>query len=461
MSSPFRSAGFDKDLAALRAIVAQPVNSSEELGANLVQIYETLFNIDFSKYDVQHVTGTAREMLQGLFELRLRLRYQIADWKARGLMSADVVAALRDVFRIARYGADIFGELAIGHARLGEDEEAFKGFTGPHLNTLTHPAFGTGGELAFQSGDVILVRGMFHNSAAIARMGDVDSQFSHVCMVYVDDMGKRWVVEALISDGAVINPLDEAMRHGIGRAILFRHRDTVLAKRAADTIHAFVQKSRSGETPHIPYDFTMRLKGRKTLFCSKLIWLAFDMASDGRIQLPSFPTNLRMKNRDFVDRIGVKAKKTFAPGDLELEPDFDMVAEWRDYRVTSTMRSQDMVMTKMLEWMELHNYKFKEDFFIKLISRLGRLSSYLSETAKNLVASVVPKVPSNMERKTVAAVTMLHKTAEGIHEQVVEMEEATIKETGHQMHPRDMLAEIEKIREASGREIGYLVKSRW
>ena len=53
-----------------------------------------------------------------------------------------------------------------------------------------------------------MMRGMHHNSAAIARIGDVDSQFSHLAIVHTDDGGKQWVVEALIEEGSVIHSLE-------------------------------------------------------------------------------------------------------------------------------------------------------------------------------------------------------------------------------------------------------------
>ncbi|MFX5344442.1 hypothetical protein ABTC63_21645, partial [Acinetobacter baumannii] len=86
---------------------------------------------------------------------------------------------------------------------------------------------------SFQPGDVILVRGQAHNSAAIARIGDVDSQFSHVGIVYQGDDGKLYKIQAMIEDGAVITPLGQALDHGLGRAVLFRYRDPKTAARAA------------------------------------------------------------------------------------------------------------------------------------------------------------------------------------------------------------------------------------
>ena len=96
--------------------------------------------------------------------------------------------------------------------------------------------------MAFQSGDVVLVRGQAHNSAAIARIGDVDSQFSHIGIIHIDDAGEHWMVESLIEDGAIINPLAKALEHGIVRAVLYRNRDRELAARAAKCIFDYVAR---------------------------------------------------------------------------------------------------------------------------------------------------------------------------------------------------------------------------
>ena len=221
------------------------------------------------------------------------------------------------------------------------------------------------------------MRGSAYNSAAIARIGDVDTQFSHVGMIHVDSDGHHSVVEALIEDGAVITPLEHALDCGIGRAVLYRCRDGELARRAADLIFEHVKKSHGALSRRIVYDFSMELPGYKKLYCSKLVRQAFDMASNGAVMVPAFTTRLHMNNRDFFDRIGVTADQTFAPGDIDLDPRFDLVAEWQDYRLTSTLRLQDMLMTKLLEWMERRGFVFEEDIVIRLVALLGQGASLL------------------------------------------------------------------------------------
>ena len=450
------SSNLEDDLARVNLLVARPLETPFELETTLRQIYHAVFDVNFASYDPREVREMAPRLMSIIFAARMRLRDRIEEWEAKGFMTRPVQYALRDVFRIARYAVDMLGEIAVGHARLGDGESVNRAFSGTDFNTFVHPKFDNGQNIAFQSGDVLLVRGSAHNSAAIARIGDVDTQFSHVAMVYIDPQGKHWVVEALIEDGSVITPLERFLEHGVGRAVLYRYKDPALAAKAAELIHARVLASTNGNARHIPYDFSMRLRGNRKLFCAKLVHHAFRDASGGKLRLPAYKTRFDRRNVDFYRAIGVKAAETFAPGDIDLDPRFDLVAEWQDYRVTSSLRRQDMIMTKFFEWMEIKGWRFKEDFLIKLVGIFGRLSSHLSERAKSLMASVVPKVPRNMPRSTIATIAMLHKTAEQLVPQLREYEENQIRMTGRPLHPREILAQLENLRALSDGRIGYL-----
>ena len=450
---------FDQDFREIHVLATAPVTNEQELAHNLNQIYQTIFNVDFGRYDLPTLHQSAQTIIKTIFGLRIHLHSQIPNWKQHDIFSLDVQKALRNVFRASRYATDMVGEFAIGYDRLDKGEEIYPAFGGPNFFTLTHPAFTQHEPLSFQSGDVLLVRGKHHNSAAIARIGDIDSQFSHLAIIHVDITGKRWVVESLIEEGAIITPLEYALSHGIARAALFRYRNPDIAHRASQTIYNKVLKSQNIWRRSIPYDFSMNLKDYKSLFCSKLVRQAYDEATKGKIKLASHLTKLDMKNRDFLNRIGVSVTETFAPGDIEIEPGFDLVAEWRDYRETSGLRLQDLTMDKFFQWMDEHDYNFHEDYFIHLIGVFGKASSYLSKTAKHLVRDVVPKVPKNMSRRTIATVVMLHKTAENVYQELRAVEQKHIQETGRPLHPRLVRKYLEHLRERSDGKIGYLVRS--
>lgn len=449
------------DIYAVRELAHHVPNTPEEFASNLRQIYTWAINADLSHYDQADLKRSAPSLMAGLFDTRAWLRDQIPYWHKRGLMTREVQKAMRDVFRALRYASDMLGEIFNEHHRSTNSAADQRAFTGTSHNTFAAPELHDSGHHPFEAGDVILIRGTRSNSAAIARIGDVDSQFSHVGIVHIDDAGKHWFVESLIEIGATISPLENALTGHTGRAALYRYRDRDIARTAARSIYDRVARALDGSIPHIHYDFSMRLDGDKELFCSKLVRRAFESASNGKIVLPSFPTRFDMQNRDFIQRIGVRTEETFAPGDLELEPDLRLIAEWQDYRVTSSMRLQDLIMVKLFEWMEVYGYKFEETFMVGLISRLGRASSRLSKGVKQMLADVIPIVPPNMPRKTIATIVMLHKTAEPLLETLMQIEDETIRATGRPLHPREVLAWLEEVRLASGGRIGYLTSGSW
>jgi hypothetical protein len=109
--------------------------------------------------------------------------------------------------------------------------------------------------------------------------------------------------------------------------------------------------------------------------------------------------------------------------------------------------------------MERYGYRFEETSAIKLVSLLGRFSSHFSESAKEMLSSTFPRVPSNMPRKTVAVVAMLHKTAEPIYRELQHLNQQSMAETGVPMHGVEVYGALEKIRERCGNRIGYLARA--
>jgi hypothetical protein len=453
------SQSFEHDLERLEALAYAPAISAAGLARTLGQMYLTVVEANFSNYDLNAIRKAAPDLMYRMFDLRLALRGRITEFEQRHLMTAEVVQGLRDVFRVLRYVTDMLGEMAIGNTPLAPGDTIHRGFTGADRNTLVNHAYFNGRDLPFRSGDVLLVRGHAHNSAAIARIGQSDSQFSHTGIIHIDKDGRHWMVESLIEDGAIINPLSHALDHGIVRAVLYRHKDSDVAVRASEHVHNLVQRSRARGGKRILYDFSMRLEEQRHFFCSKLVRRAFEHGSEGRMKLPAYPAQIVMKNRDFLDRIGVKAINTYAPADIDLQPDFDLLAEWQDYRETPNIRMQDFTMDKLFEWMETRGMRFQETTAVRAVSLLGRFSSHFSDGAKVMLESLFPRVPINMPRKTIAAVAMLHKTAEPIYHELQDHHRKCVTETGRPLHGNEIFEFLEALRVREGGRIGYLVGS--
>jgi Permuted papain-like amidase enzyme, YaeF/YiiX, C92 family len=447
---------FSGDFVQLASLCGEPVKTSGQLEEQLEKIYKQVFNVDFARYDLKALRAAAPDLLDDFYDLRLGLRSQITDWKSRNLITPKAEKLLRDVFRALRYATDMIGELMIGFRQKKPGKSSKLAFSKKTRGTLFHPALRASSFADFESGDVIIVRGTIHNSAAIARIGDVDSQFSHAALVYIDPEGRQFVVEALIETGGTINTLHSALSHDLGRAVVFRHKDKELAHKAAEAMYHRIRETEGWFKRRIPYDFSMELENYDKLFCSKLVRQAYDEASGGRQILPTFASGFETGARDFLDRIGVTAKKSFAPGDLELESNMLALAEWRDFERTSHIRLQDFVMVKLFEWMENKGYTFKEPPALKIISRLGRASAYVPWPLSELLAKFMPRVPMNMKRDTISAIAMLHYTAEPLFKQLQALERQSVRRRGHPLHPREILEFLETAREESPTRVGYL-----
>ena len=125
---PLQSASLFQDLERLEALAFAPVVNAEKLAASLQKIYQAAATANFSNYDIAAVRKSAPELMYRVFDLRVGLRERITEYESRGLMTPDVVQALRDVFRILRYVTDMLGEIAIGHARIGDGQPGSVGF---------------------------------------------------------------------------------------------------------------------------------------------------------------------------------------------------------------------------------------------------------------------------------------------------------------------------------------------
>jgi hypothetical protein len=447
---------FDKMLdAAIR-----PFATPAELVTSLNQIYRLAYDADIGRFDVERMRLSAEPMRRAVFHLQMAIRDQLSDWHQRGLMTREAQQTLREVFRALRYTGEMIDELAVSFKRVDLATHSPRAFAEPAKDTQFHATTAAGLPIRFQSGDVLAVRGLLTNSAAIARIGEDDSQFSHLCIVHIDEAGKAWVVESLIEEGAIINTLEHALGHGVGRAVLFRHPDAEMARRAAAHAYEVVKRSRSQGGKRILYDFTMQLTGYRGLSCAKLVRMSYDHASGGKLLLPTFATRFPAANKRFLRQVGVRSRETFAPGDMELQPDFAFVAEWSDPLLTSRLRTQDIVLTKIFEWMEVQGWRFRGDWTVGVIAFFGRLAAHLSDGAKNMIASVVPKVPINMPRRTIAIIAMLHKTVVPLVDEIEALDKDRLRKTGHPLHPREIYAHLDRVRARADGRIGYLYAPR-
>lgn len=426
-------------LRLFRAGIASPGFNAQTCASFLTAIYDNLWRAPVEHFDLAEAKRKAGPLVRGIFHAKLELRAALARLEAAGPVPPGCVTALRHTMRAALFMSEYLAEHFIPDAR-----EA-RVFAGDEAALLLNPKFGAALEL--RSGDVLLSRGDAFVSGAIARLGDVDGNFSHVALVYVDPQTKEaYTVEAHIEIGAVVAPLEKYLTDGKSRAQAFRHPDRALAAEAARIMQDRVSRA-SARRRNVPYDFAMVMDGvgaGAELFCSEVASLGYLLASGGRVRLPRYRTRLAMKNDAFLEAIGIRAEESFAPSDLEVETRFALVAEWRNLGKTQRSRMTDAVITHIYALMDEQGYVLRNP----VGTALKRDLVYTARRLPLFSALLAGRFPRNMPRQTLGMMLALDQTAEAMLEALERENVARVARTGMAMTGAAMRAFLERLRPA-------------
>ena len=379
------------------------------------------------------------KMVKNLFEGRLILRKKLGQFYAENRLSDDCINAARNAMRAARFVEDYLGELAVKptvdhHPAFHRGLYYLKGVEQQGITPGIRASAELSAGFDLYSGDILLSRGAPYSSAAIARVGEIDAQFSHLALVYVHPKTRiPYTVEAHLESGVVVAEFSEYIKDGKMRVMQFRHPDRDQAHRAAQRAFTKVRIAQESNK-RILYDFAMDGVDRKELFCSEVANYGYDLewraqksrASVGtnpRVDIPPlFHTKIDRRNIPFLSRIGVKAtSQIFVPADMEVDFRWDVIAEWRDLNRVRDSWMKDMIVTRLYDWMGVMNYKFHSQKFFKSMGSAQGRKLYLAETLSddslrpfvNFVLrkiNTLPPIPVNISEKgasTIAAVELI------------------------------------------------------
>lgn len=389
--------------------------------------------LPLSQRDFRRLEKRGDIILQKLFLLRLQLRKKFKEFYMQGKVTSDCVKKIRMAFRYSRFIEEFITEILVDidqKPTIANEEN----FSQKKYQFYLNPKYKN---FHLKSGDILLVRSPVFVSAVISRIGDEDGQLSHGAMIYVDNKGKAYVMEALIKSGTIITPYEEWRKiNHHSRSLLFRHNDEILAKESALKIYKMIN-DRTAADNFIPYDFTMNDSNNSEIFCAELIQYAFKLSGDDRI--PTFRTSFKsFHNHTFLNELSVSKEDVFSPGDLEIEPYINLVAEWRNYDLTRQARLQDVIQTKILYWMSEKDYYLKNTFksiigtnFVLLASRLG----FMRDT-----------IPLNMPYGFIDNIIKMSTLNSILENYLMDLEKKYLKKHGHSMDYLTMLKEMEKLR---------------
>lgn len=426
-----KPASVDNDLKHLmeefHERVQKPITDMSECLEVLPAHYKKLFSLDWNEVGLPSYHERDLERIVGLsFEIRLAMKEQM---NSIGAAQGDAYACLkeaRNVFRGLRYLEDYLVEHLEERNGNKNDEKNYTTLEGKAPYFLVNSKYNFRDWHDLQSGDVIVSRGNAYTSAAIARIGDIDAQFSHLTMVYKDEADKLHTTEAHIEIGSVSSPFQNHLDERNARSVVLRFKgDPKVANKAAKYIYERVKNHSTNKGKNIPYDFGMNYKDHEDLFCTEVVFEGYEVASNGELDIPLNKTKFNPKLIRFLKQIGIAVDEdnidtflTFGPGDTEFDPNFDVVAEWRNPAKMADTRQKDAVLTKMMEWIEDENYYFRPSFSMGAQAYMG----FALRRVPLLNRSVRGKFPLNMKPKQIKLFVVLEDVAEILQQELVDQE---------------------------------------
>jgi len=468
------STDLEADVGRLYQYLESPDFNVRSCEGDLHELYTRVFGLSAAYFDRSKWTGERlRNILQTLWQSRLLMRAKLAEFHGNGSVPEGCMNSIRDAMRAARFIEDYVGYTALRNQRvhIAKRDPSYR--VAPYVINNPNPVQQTDPVIAdpklsknfdLHSGDILLSRGDAVTSAAIARVGTVDAQFSHVAIAYVDpNTHEPWIIEALIESGSSVIPFRKYLSDGKTRLMQFRYHDGKIAHKAAELIF---EKIKGFQDKHavVNYDFKMDLQKHDELYCSEIINYAYSMAREfeaqealksGRppkpVDVPSlFMTRIDMKNRDYLDRLGLGNGQVFAPADMEIDYRFDVVSEWRDLGRISQSWMMDMTLTKIYGWMEKDGYILHatlEGEIGAIIMSHSTTQWFYNKWLHKVVKGepILVKVPA----ETVIVTRALDATGKIIFKKLKALVDKQVRENGGLLPtPKEMYALLDQVRAA-------------
>jgi hypothetical protein len=297
--------------------------------------------------------------------------------------------------------------------------------------------------LEFNSGDILLTRGISFFSAALSRIPDPVGQFSHFVLLHKDDKNNVNSIESYAQTGGVSTFSEaEALKNENSRILLLRPRDGKLGKAAADWMMAEISKRKIG------YDFEMDIAEPNKMICAEVSYHAYRAASGNTFNLPESNSLVSKKLAGFVKKVGMKADIILSPRDMELDSRFEMIAEFKDYRILRDLRYRDAILSKIYQWMMDEQYELHNDILTGTLEYVAWPSrnTFLFPLMQKISFGKIPDIPPGTPRQFFATMAQLNQASEIIYEQLLLLDQQNIKNTGWHMTTQQLSSAIEKIR---------------
>ncbi len=438
LSTSFAFAGIRDALKS--SVDALSADNCEVPARNISHVLNALVPEDY-KSELKEKSHDA--LLAELWDFKLTILSKMKSFYTHEKLSRDCSDSLRGTLWSIRGTEDIIHD---DYYRNYKDSVKFPDntFSTGNIHVRKNPKFSQVDLKAeLKSGDVILTRGNAYTSAAISNLGEFDTQFSHMSVVYRDPTGQLFTVEAHIEVGSFVRPLQDHIDDKNFRAMIYRFDNEELAAKAAEFIYQKVKRA-SDTTGNILYDFGFDLDENKQLFCSEIVSHALDVASEGKVKIPLFQSSLIKRKVDFVRLLELRPDMSFIPADIEVDPRFTVVSEWRDAAKVKDSLQKDAVLQSMFRWHDAFGYRL-----VQASSRdslIYRNVAWPLRRVPFLKKYFVDKLPLNMSRKLIGYFGVLNAVGELLQKKLSVADDKAIAERAMPLLKQERYTFLDQVR---------------
>lgn len=409
----------------------------------LSELERRIDGLDYTKIKKSILVQSGIEIANNTWKIRSHLHKNLSKY------DEECIFQIQKNFKQFRFVEEYLLEIANKVEHKNPADIVFQNEPTPILNT--EPNFysfysSDYSEPKYLQGDMMVTRGVSFLSSMIARLGKRDTQFSHIVFVNENPKTKKLrTIESYVGVGVGFYEMDFALKNENARILWLRSKNSSLGKLASEKIGALVDKSIETKKT-IKYDYELDFDDPKTMSCAEVSQVAFELASNGEFKIPYYPNRIEGA-KSLINRLNIKEGSTYEPGDMEIDPRFELVGEFRDLRLTRDSRQKDAIMSAMFSWMNHKNYVLKDNFKSKmaggiiydirrtflwpLIKRVMKLDDFSKEIPRNMIRTV----------------TLIGEIGEALQTELKKQDLAFEKIHGIPMAQVDLNAALEKIRE--------------
>lgn len=301
--------------------------------------------------------------------------------------------------------------------------------------------------IELESGDLLVTRGTSFFSATLSSITENPGDFSHFVLVHKNNMdNKVETLESYAQTGGISRyDIDYALKNENARILWLRPKFQSVARKGAEYFYQQILAEEAGLKSRTKYDYFMDLKTEDHMTCSEIAYWSYLKASQGAIQIPESKSKLPDTLAPILNLAKIPKEPMLSPQDMEVDSRFEMLAEFRDYRLVQDSRMRDAILRNIFSWMNQKGYKLhhNRDSFL--------LSYFIHPISKTPLWPMVKgmlniSMPEDAPKGFVRLLYQINDISENIYSHLKTQNNQKMKSTGFPLTKSEMDLVIENLR---------------